>query len=235
MSQPFPFDAVLFDCDGVLVDSEPITAQVLQVMLGELGWQLDIEETMQLFTGKAVRDEAGLIESKTSVRIGEDWIRLFWQRRNAALVERLEAVPGAAPSVRELHRLLDGRIACGSGADRGKVRLQLDRAGILDCFEGRIFSGHETARNKPHPDVYLQAAEALGVDPIRCAVVEDSVTGVTAGAAAGATVFGYSSPRAVRLGLFDPAALRAAGAIRVFTDMAELPGVLAGFGDGPAS
>ena len=235
MTQPFPFDAVLFDCDGVLVDSEPITAEVLQLMLGEIGWRLTVEETMQIFTGKAVRDEAVLIESRTAVRIDEAWIQQFWQRRNAALVERLEAVPGAASSVRALHRRLDGRIACGSGADRGKVSLQLRKAGILDCFDGRIFSGHETPRNKPHPDVYLQAAEALGVDPIRCAIVEDSVTGVTAGAAAGATVFGYSSPRAVSLGLSDPRALRAAGAVTTFTDMAELPALLAGFGVGPFS
>ena len=235
MSQPFPFDAVLFDCDGVLVDSEPITAEVLQVMLGELGWRLTLEETMQIFTGKAVRDETALIEAKTSVRIGDDWIHQFWLRRNAALTEQLEPVAGAPTAVRHLHQQLAGRIACGSGADRNKVALQLRKAGIYECFEGRIFSGHETPRNKPHPDVYLAAATALGVDPIRCAVVEDSVTGVTAGVAAGATVFGYASPRALSLGLSDPDALRAAGAVHVFHDMADLPALLTGYGDGPTS
>lgn len=227
MSDRLSCDAVLFDCDGVLVDSEPITAEVLRLMLGELGWALTIEETMRLFTGKAVRDELALISAHTGRTVDEVWIGQFWERRNAALRERLEAVPGAAESVRELHRSLDGRIACASGADRGKVRMQLERAGILDCFEGRIFSGHELARNKPFPDVYLKAAETLGVDPARCVVVEDSVTGVTAGAAAGATVLGFSSPRAVSLGLSDPRALTAAGAVEIFSDMGRLPALLA--------
>ena len=226
MSDRLPFDAVLFDCDGVLVDSEPITAEVLRVMLGELGWQLTLEETMRLFTGKAVRDELQLIEAHSGVTLDDDWIQHFWERRNAALRAQLQAVPGAASAVRDLHRLLDGRIACASGADRGKVRMQLDKAGILDCFGERIFSGHETPRNKPYPDVYLKAAEALGVDPARCAVVEDSVTGVTAGEASGATVYGFSSVRAVSLGLSDPQALRAAGAVEIFSDMAALPVLL---------
>jgi beta-phosphoglucomutase-like phosphatase (HAD superfamily) len=93
----------------------------------------------------------------------------------------------------------------------------------MPYFAGRIFSGHETPRSKPFPDVYLAAAAALGVEPGRCAVVEDTVTGVTAGVAAGATVFGYSPPEA---GHDAPDALRAAGAARVFADMAELGGLI---------
>ena len=89
----------------------------------------------------------------------------------------------------------------------------------MPYFSGRIFSGHELPRSKPAPDVYLAAAAALGVDPRRCAVVDDTVTGVTAGVAAGATVFGYSPPKA---GHDAPAAMRQAGAIAIFTDMAEL-------------
>ena len=108
-------------------------------------------------------------------------------------------------------RRLGGRIACASGADRHKVELQLDKIGLLDCFAGRIFSGHETPRSKPAPDVYLAAASALGVNPARCAVVEDTVTGAMAGVAAGATVFGYSP---TDLGHSGPDALRAVGAGR---------------------
>ena len=118
-----------------------------------------------------------------------------------------------------LHQLFEGRIACASGADRFKVELQLDKCGLMPYFTGRIFSGHELPRSKPAPDVYLAAAAALGVDPRRCAVVEDTVTGVRAGVAAGATVFGYSPPEA---GRDAPAALRRAGALTIFTDMAEL-------------
>lgn len=219
-----PFDAVLFDCDGVLVDSEPITNRVLAEMLGELGWELSVEESMRLFTGKAVKDEGRLIESKTGFSITEDWLRGFRGRRNDALERELAAIPNAAQAVRTLHAALGGRIACASGADRHKVELQLEKIGLLDCFEGRIFSSHETPRSKPAPDVYLAAAAALGVDPARCAVVEDTVTGATAGVAAGATVFGYSP---TDLGHSGPDALRVAGVVQVFTDMAQLPALLA--------
>jgi HAD superfamily hydrolase (TIGR01509 family) len=219
-----PFDAVLFDCDGVLVDSEPITNRVLAEMLGELGWQLTAQDAMRIFTGKAVKDETALIEANTGFKVTPDWLAEFWQRRNAALDRELVEIAGAPVAVRALHRALDGRIACASGADRHKVRLQLEKVGLLDAFEGRIFSGHETPRSKPAPDVYLAAAAALGVDPARCAVVEDTVTGATAGVAAGATVFGYSPGD---LGHSGPEALRAVGVAHVFSDMAQLPALLA--------
>ena len=220
----FPFDAVLFDCDGVLVDSEPITNRVLTEMLGELGWTLSVEETMRIFVGKAVKDEAPLIEARTGFAITPDWLQQFRARRNDALDRELTAIPGAASAVRALFQTLNGRIAVASGADRVKVELQLTKAGILDCFEGRIFSGHETPRSKPFPDVYLAAAAALGMDPKRCAVVEDTVTGATAGVAAGATVFGYCP---AELGHSSTAALHGAGAVHVFQDMAALPALLA--------
>jgi len=103
------------------------------------------------------------------------------------------------------------------------VELQLDKCGLMPYFDGRIFSGHEMPRSKPAPDVYLAAAAALGVEPGRCAVVEDTVTGVAAGLTAGATVFGYSPPEA---GHDAPGALRAAGAVHIFDDMVQLPHVL---------
>ncbi|MFL9961771.1 HAD family phosphatase [Paraburkholderia sediminicola] len=220
----FPFDAVLFDCDGVLVDSEPITNRVLTEMLGELGWHMSVEETMRIFVGKTVKDEAALIEARTGFAITTDWLMKFRERRNTALDRELQAIEGAASAVRALYTALDGRIAVASGADRIKVELQLAKAGILDCFEGRIFSGHEMPRSKPFPDVYLAAAAALGVNPNRCAVVEDTVTGATAGVAAGATVFGYCP---AELGHSSATALHGAGAVHVFQEMAELPAMLA--------
>lgn len=222
----FPFDAVLFDCDGVLVDSEPITSHVLTQMLNELGWDITHDETMRIFTGKAVRDEMPLIQSRTGATLGPEWFDEFRLRRNAALDRELLEIPGAPDAVRALHLALDGRIAVASGADRRKVELQLAKVGIADCFDGRVFSGHEMPRSKPFPDVYLAAAQALGVDPKRCAVVEDTVTGATAGVAAGATVFGYS-PDAN--GHSAASALRDVGVAHVFTDMKQLPALLAGW------
>jgi HAD superfamily hydrolase (TIGR01509 family) len=217
------FDAVLFDCDGVLVDSEPITNGVLRDMLEELGWKLTQAECMRLFIGKAVKDEAGTIEANTGRPFSADWLQQFRERRNAALERDLVAVRNADIAVQALHERLDGRIACASGADMFKVRLQLQKVGLMRWFEGRVFSGHDLPRSKPFPDVYLAAAAAVGVDPARCAVVEDTVTGVTAGVAAGATVFGYSPPEA---GHDAPQALRQAGAELIFTDMAQLAGLL---------
>lgn len=218
------FDGVLFDCDGVLVDSEPITNGVLRDMLEELGWKLTPAECMRIFVGKAVKDEAALIEARTGRPLTEEWMARFRERRNEGLVQRVEAIAGAVEAVARLHERFDGRIACASGADRFKVELQLEKCGLMPYFKGRIFSGHELPRSKPAPDVYLAAAAALGLDPKRCAVVEDTVTGVTAGAAAGATVFGYSP---AELGHDAPLPLRKAGACAIFTHMSQLPDLLA--------
>jgi len=224
MKPTIPFDAVLFDCDGVLVDSEPITNGVLRDMLEELGWTLSKEECMRIFVGKAVKDEVALIQDRTGRAIDDAWLLRFRERRNEGLVRGVQAIPGAVQAAAALHASLEGRIACASGADRFKVELQMEKCGLMPYFQGRIFSGHEMPRSKPAPDVYLAAAAALGVDPKRCAVVEDTVTGVTAGVAAGATVFGYSPPEA---GHDAPGALRQAGALHTFTDMAALPALLA--------
>jgi len=213
------FEAVLFDCDGVLVDSELITNGVLRDMLEELGWKLTPAECMRIFIGKAVKDERVLIEARTGQPMTEDWMVRFRERRNLALMHGVQPIRGAVDAVALIHAHFEGRIACASGADRFKVEFQLEKCGLMSYFEGRVFSGHELPRSKPAPDVYLAAAAALDADPARCAVVEDTATGVVAGVAAGATVFGFSPPEA---GHDAPAALRAAGAAAIFTDMAQL-------------
>jgi HAD superfamily hydrolase (TIGR01509 family) len=217
------FDAILFDCDGVLVDSEPITNGVLRDMLHERGWTLSPAECMRLFIGKAVKDEASLIERHTGQPVTEAWLAAFRERRNERLTAELRPIRGAVQAVALLHERFDGRIACCSGADRYKVELQLEKCGLMPYFDGRIFSGHDVPRSKPAPDVYLAAIAQLGVRADRCAVVEDTVTGVTAGASAGATVFGYSPPEA---GHDAPDVLRRAGVVEVFGEMADLAGVL---------
>ena len=171
------FDAVLFDCDGVLVDSEAITNGVLRDMLEELGWKLSPEECLRIFLGKAVKDERGLIESQTGQPLTQDWLVRFRERRNVGLMHGVQPIRNAVECVARVHRSFPGHIACASGADRFKVELQLDKCGLMPYFRGRIFSGHELPRSKPAPDVYLAAAAHLGVAPARCAVVEDTVRG----------------------------------------------------------
>ena len=219
-----PFDAVLFDCDGVLVDSEVITNRVLCAMLNEAGWVLSAQDCLQLFIGKMVRSQKDLIEARTGKPLTDAWMEAFYARRNAALEQGVKAIDGALAAVQALHAQFNGQIACASGADRKKVEMQLRLTGLLPYFEGRIFSGHEMPRTKPFPDVYLAAAAALGADPKRCLVIEDSVTGTQAGVAAGATVWAYQSPQHA---VCPADALTAAGAARLFEHMGDLPQLVA--------
>jgi len=215
------FEAVLFDCDGVLVDSEPITNGVLRDLLAETGWELTPDECMRLFVGKAVRDERALIEAHTGRPLTEEWMRVFYERRNVRLLAELLPMPGVLEAVPAVHAAVAGRIACASGADRPKVVMQLDKVGLLPYFGDAVFSGHDLPRSKPAPDVYLAAAAHLGVDPARCLVIEDTATGAQAGLAAGATVWGFS-PQG------HDEAFAGLPVAAVFRHMDELPARLAG-------
>ena len=214
------FDAVLFDCDGVLVDSESITNRVLCTMLNESGWAISQEECTRDFIGKTVRSQAAVIEAHTGKPLTDAWMAEFYERRNAALKAELVAIDGALFAVEQTHALCQGRIAVASGADRAKVEMQLAKVGMAAYFEGHVYSGHEMPRSKPFPDVYLAAAKALDADPAKCLVVEDTVTGVQAGVAAGATVWGYFP---ADQGHASAEQLLEAGAACVFGDMGDLP------------
>lgn len=218
------FEAILFDCDGVLVDSELITNRVLHAMLNESGWPLSEDECMRIFIGKTVRSETARIEAETGKPLTDAWMAAFYERRNTRLRAELVAISGALEAVRAVHTQLQGQIAVASGADKPKVLMQLEKVGMLPYFGAHVFSGHDLPRTKPWPDVYLAAAASLGVDPARCLVIEDSVPGLTAGVRAGATVWGYC-PRVNAHS--PPESLMTAGASMVFDDMADLPRLLA--------
>lgn len=222
----FPFDAVLFDCDGVLVDSEPLTACVLSEMLSEQGWLLTPEQVAERFIGKAVAGQASVIEAHTGRPFTALWLDEFRRRRNGLLERDLVEVHGAKLAVASICAATGGQIACASGADLQKVTLQLQKVGLAGAFANNIFSGQDVPRNKPYPDVYLAAAAALGASPGRCAVIEDTVTGTMAGAAAGAVVFGYGGGGVY--GSTSESLLRA-GAHVVFHRMEDLFGILKGY------
>ena len=218
------FEAILFDCDGVLVDSELITNRVLHAMLNEAGWALSAEECMRIFIGKTVRSETALIEAQTGQPLTDAWMAEFYERRNERLRAELVAIDGALSAVQAVHAQLDGKIAVASGADKPKVLMQLDKVGLLPYFGELVFSGHDLPRTKPWPDVYLAAAAAVGIAPERCLVIEDSVPGLTAGVRAGATVWGYC-PKVNAHSSAEQ--LVEAGAQLVFDDVADLPRLLA--------
>ena len=210
------FEAVLFDCDGVLVDSEAITCGVLRDMFEEQGWRMTLVECMQRFVGHTVKSQREVIEANTGVPLTDEWLQQFFARRNERLDAQITAIDGIHDAVAHLHDHCDGRIAVASGADRFKVEMMLRKVDLHRFFEGRIFSGHEMPRSKPHPDVYLAAAAHLQVAPERCLVVEDTTVGITAGVAAGATVWAYAPPPAAHAPLLQ------AGAQQVFTGMHAL-------------
>lgn len=220
----FPFAAVLFDCDGVLVDSEAITNSVLREMLHELGWLISETECLERFVGKAFKDEWQVIFDHTGYRIDDAWLAGFRARRDVALRAQLQPVPGAVEAVRRI-AATGIPIACVSGADRRKIEMQLGIVGLTDSFGAHVFSGMETPRSKPAPDVYLAATAALGLEPARCAVIEDSPPGVEAGVAAGTTVFGFAPGGPAHQ---SPDLLVELGATTVFSSMAQLPVLVLG-------
>ena len=207
------FEAVLFDCDGVLVDSEAITCGALRDMLEENGWRLSLAECMAHFVGHTVRSRANLIEAHTGKPLTDAFMDEFYRRRNIRLENEITAIDGIHDAVRHVHERCEGRIAVASGADRYKVEMMLHKVGLHHFFEDRIFSGHEMPRSKPFPDVYLAAAAHLQVDPARCLVLEDTTVGIAAGLAAGATVWAYAPP------LAPTDVLLQAGAAKVFAHM----------------
>jgi HAD superfamily hydrolase (TIGR01509 family) len=214
------FEAILFDCDGVLVDSETITNQVIANTLNAYGASVTIEQAMDAFLGRSLRESGDVVARLIGKQPPESFFTDFLRERDAALALRVEAVPGVAAVVAAL-QAAKRPFAVASGADVHKMGITLGRTQLLHAFEGRMFGSDHVKHSKPAPDVYLFAAKALGADPRRCAVVEDTPTGTRAGVAAGATVFAYAGAAHS-----DANAFLAAGATAVFSDMVALPGLL---------
>ncbi len=221
--KPAQFGLVIFDCDGVLVDSERLQNDVFVQMLRELGLEISLEEMFARFVGHSMPYCMALVDRMLGHAPPADFLARLQQRTFAAFRDGLVPVDGV---VEALDRIaLPTCVA--SGGDHDKIRFTLGHTGLWPRFAGRIFSVVDVPRAKPAPDVYLHAAATLGVTPSRCAVVEDTPVGVTAAVAAGMTVFGYAR-------LTPRAALAAAGAHRLFEDMRALPELLAGRRDAAA-
>jgi HAD superfamily hydrolase (TIGR01509 family) len=210
-----PFELVIFDNDGVLVDSERIAVRVEAQLLGELGWPLSEAEVVERFMGRTAEYMDEAIEAQLGSRLPAGWRDQFQRRYAEAFAAELTPVDGITEA---LDQIAIPTCVASSGS-HDKLRLTLGRTGLYERFEGRIFSGYEVANSKPAPDLFLHAAARMGADPARCAVVEDSHYGVLAARAAGMRVFGYAG------GLTPPERL-AGEATVVFEDMRELPRLL---------
>ena len=209
-----PFDLVVFDNDGVLVDSEPIANRILCEDLAALGLDFTLEESTEAFLGRTMTHVLAVVEERLGRPAPPDFPEKLRARTLDAFRADLKPVPGVADALSRI----DLPVCVASSGIRRRVRTCLELTGLLDRFDGRIFAAEDVARGKPHPDLFLFAARTMGADPARTAVVEDSPAGVRAGLAAGMTVFGYAPREAGPL-------LESEGA-RVFSDMAELPGLL---------
>jgi HAD superfamily hydrolase (TIGR01509 family) len=212
------FDLVIFDCDGVLVDSERLAVRVEAEVLCELGWPMTEEEVAERFVGHTV----AYMESEVSRRIGHpiDWHATFGVRHREVFEAELVAVDGVTDVVSTL--LARGVPMCvASSSLRQALEFKLRRTGLWDAFAGNVFSTEDVDHAKPAPDIFLHAAAAMGAYPSRCAVIEDSVAGVAAGVAAGMTVFAFGG------GVTSAERLARPGAT-VFHEMSELLDLLAG-------
>ncbi|HEX2128839.1 MAG TPA: HAD family hydrolase [Solirubrobacterales bacterium] len=208
------FELVIFDNDGVLVDSELISNRVMAAAISEVGVPTTVEDSMREFMGRRWEDSLAIVEGKLGRALPQDFSTRYRERRDAALAAELRPVDGVADAIA---RIPCERCVASSGAPE-KIRFTLEHTGLLHLFEGRMFSGVEVERGKPAPDLFLHAAERMGVEPARCAVVEDTLFGVEAAVAAGMPAFAYAW-------YFEPEALEAAGATP-FRSMEELPGLL---------
>ncbi|AAF11182.1 HAD family hydrolase [Deinococcus radiodurans] len=219
-----PFDAVLFDLDGVLVESEGIIAQVWQSVLAERGLHLDLTEIAMYFTGQRFDGVLAYLAQQHDFVPPPDFLDVLETRFNAAMTG-VTAIEGAAETLRAL-RAAGVPFAIGSNSERGRLHLKLRVAGLTELAGEHIYDPSWVGgRGKPHPDLYTFAAQQLGILPERCVVIEDSVTGGAAGLAAGATLWGLLVP-----GHPHPdgaAALSRLGAARVLTSHAELRAALA--------
>ena len=209
------FDLVIFDCDGVLVNSEPLTNRVYVQMLGEYGHQVNTEEYLREFSGAVMYKRLEVTSQKLNWNPPSNFLSIFNERLSLLTESELTPVPG-------IHDLIDSLsvpICVASNGSREEILLRLRIAQLTERFGSAIYSGLEVAHPKPAPDVYLAAAKGFNVPPSRCIVIEDSVPGVTAAVRAGMKVYGHAA--------FTPSeSLRKAGAIP-FANMMELKSTLA--------
>jgi HAD superfamily hydrolase (TIGR01509 family) len=211
------FDLIIFDCDGVLVDSERLANPIFASILSEeCGLDFTLKDMFDRFVGRSKTQCMSIVEELTGSPHTPRLATRYEEEINAALESSVEAVAG----VEILLGNLDIPFCVASSGSHQKMRTTLGRTGLLHHVEGRLFSTSDVGRGKPFPDIYIHAAREMGTPPSkRCLVVEDSPTGVKGAINAGMTVFGYAE-------LMDEHKLRQAGAHHIFHSMAQLPSAI---------
>ena len=213
---PTPIELVIFDCDGVLVDSERLAVRVESELLTEMGWPLSEADVLDRFVGRSDAHMIGEIEAHFGRPVPE-----FAERYRLRLFEAFEHELTPVPGVLGALDGIDLATCIASSGTHEKMARTLGATGLFDRFDGRNFSATEVDRGKPAPDLFLFAAAEMGVSPQACAVIEDSRSGVEAARAAGMVSFGFC-------GGLTPSSWLEGPDTTVFDDMGLLPGLLAG-------
>jgi HAD superfamily hydrolase (TIGR01509 family) len=211
-------ELVIFDCDGVLVDSEVISNSVLARLLSDEGLPTTLAQARRDYQGLLLDEVVRGAEARLGRSLPAGWLERYERERTSAFREELQAVPGAAQTVARVQAA--GVAVCvASQGKLEKTRLSLELTGLCQLFgERALFSAHSVPRGKPHPDLFLHAARTMGAEPAACVVVEDTPSGVAAAVAADMRVLGYAADS-------DEQALRAAGA-EIVQSLDEVPGLL---------
>ena len=213
-------DLIIFDCDGVLIDSELIACQVDAACLTEIGWPHTVEDILDRYVGRSAAAMLADIEARTGRRLPDGFPEMLRRRLAASFERDLTAIPGVAAVLDRLRC----RFCVASSSAPERLRHSLSLVGLYDRFAPHIFSATEVRRGKPAPDLFLHAAERMGVAPSRCLVIEDSLAGVEAARAAGMPVLGFIGGGHCRPG--HAQRLRQAGASTIFAEMVELAGLI---------
>jgi HAD superfamily hydrolase (TIGR01509 family) len=213
-----PFELVIFDCDGVLVNSEKVANEVFaDVLLQVCGLEFTLEDMFDTFVGHSRLQCLQKIEAILGEPPPAELDQRYQDDINLALKDSVAAIEG----IESVLRGLAVPFCVASSGSHDKMKLTLGKTGLMDFFDGNIFSTSEVERGKPHPDIYLHAAATMGeYQPERCLVIEDSPIGVTGAVAAGMQVFGFAE-------LMPAHKLKASGAHLVFDHMHDLPDLIA--------
>ena len=210
----------IFDCDGVLIDSELIALGILSQMMGEFGTPMDVLACQHAFMGMHNADIVRAIEARIGRRLPADEGTRMRARMIEQLKRELKPIRGVADALAQL----EGKRCVASSSDRERIALTLELTGLSRFFGEAIFSGTEVAHGKPAPDLFLHAAKSMGFAPAECVVIEDAVAGVRAALAAGMPVIGFTGGSHTDVG--HAARLREAGATVIVASMADLPAAI---------
>lgn len=213
-------ELVIFDCDGVLIDSEAIACRADAASLAELGIAITAEEIMERYLGISAATMCCDIEQRYGIALPPDFVAVLHKRVEAVFNDELSAMAGVEPLLQSLRH----RCCVASSSAPERLRHSLSVTGLLRYFEPHIFSAAQVARGKPAPDLFLFAANEMQMAPAACIVVEDSVPGVQAAVAAGMRAIGFTGGEHCRLGHAER--LRAAGAVAIAADMPSLSALL---------